>query len=219
MKVAFIVANWKSNKVLAEVDQWISQFSSVKVKLGVKVIVCPSYVYLPRLKQVVEEGKLDVFLGSQDVSPFESGAYTGEVNGLQIKDYAEYVLVGHSERRKKLEEKERLVEEKLTMALKYGLTPIFFVQDENALIPDKNIPFIVYEPPSSISPGPVDNPENAENVAKLLKEKNPMSNILYGGNVTSENVQNFMKMEHLDGVIVGKASLDPVEFGKIVNSF
>lgn len=216
----FIVANWKSNKTEKEALEWVDAIAKNKPQLkeGQTVVLCPSFLLLSPLKSSLATLSIPFHLGAQDISPFDGGAYTGEVNGKQIHEFGKYVLIGHSERRKNFSETEELLEKKLNMALKYNLLPIFFVQDENAWIPSLETPFLVYEPPGSISPGPADTPENAERVVKILKEKRPESHVLYGGNVTSKNIQSFMSMEHIEGVIVGRASLDPQEFFEIIQN-
>lgn len=219
MNKKFIVANWKSNKVRLEVDEWIRAFNFSAENQDKTVIICPSYVYLPRLRQAVNEGKLNVSLGAQDVSPSGFGPYTGEVNAMQIKDYAGYVIIGHSERRSQFHEDQEILSRKTERAFDAGLAPIFCVQGKNDEVPS-GVSIVAYEPVFAIGTGNADTPQNAQAVAHFIKKDNPqVQRVLYGGSITSENVKLFANQSDLDGVLVGKASLDPIEFGKIVDSF
>ncbi len=224
MKKLYIVANWKSNKTESEAKDWLSaisrlrQGSSGQANLKNKeIIVCPSFIHLPAMKAFIEERKLPIKLGAQNISSFDEGAYTGEINGKQIREFANYVLIGHSERRLKLFEDESLIKEKVLMAKKYKLIPIFFAQDKKTFIP-KDVSIVVYEPPSSISPGIPDTPENANQAAIEIKNKNSVEFVLYGGSVTSTNVKGFTEMPSIEGAIPGRASLDAKEFYKIIQN-
>jgi len=221
MKKTFIIANWKSNKTESGVKNWLSEILILKNQalnlLSKEIIVCPSFIHFPAMKAYIGEQKLPIKLGAQNISPFDEGAYTGEVNGKQIKEFADYVLIGHSERRSKLFEDENLIKEKVLMAKKYKLIPIFFAQDKTTFIP-KDVSIVVYEPPSSISPGIPDTPENADQAAIEIKKKNSVEFVLYGGNVTSANVKGFTEMPNIEGIIPGRASLDAKEFYKIIQN-
>lgn len=214
MKKSFIVANWKSNKTSAEAKVWLEE---LRVSEGNTIILCPAFTLLSDSKSYIIDHNLPVKLGSQDISPFEAGAYTGEVNGLQIKDYAEYVLIGHSERRTHFTETDDLVREKSKRALEAGLVPILCVQDVS-VVPE-GVKIVAYEPVFAIGTGNPDTPENADKVAREIKEKNShVKQVLYGGSVTSGNIKSFVEMESINGVLVGKASLDAQEFSLIVNN-
>lgn len=223
MKKLFIIANWKSNKTIEEAEKWLHDFaevlksdnSNIKNK---EIIVCPSFTLLEHSRYCSANLKLPLKLGAQNISPFDRGAYTGEVFGSQIKEFAQYVIIGHSERRKNFSETNEMLAQKVLMAKKYNLTPIFCIQNEKTPVPQE-IDVIAYEPPTAIGTGNPDTPENAEKVAGFIKEKNKdVTNVLYGGSVTSENVNSFTKMPNIDGVLVGGASLDLVEFSQIIKN-
>ena len=217
MKPILIVANFKSNYTKAEAKKWLDEISAVKNKdlPGKKIVVCPSFTLLDCFKSYIDENKLPIELGSQDISKFTQGAYTGEVNGSQIAEFAKYVIVGHSERRT-IGEDESIVEEKVKMAIDCNLTPILCVQNENQGIPAE-VSIVAYEPIFAIGTGNPDTPENAEEVAKKIKEKTKVD-ILYGGSVTPKNISNFSAKNNINGVLVGGASLDAAEFLEIINN-
>ncbi len=221
MKNLYVVANWKSNKTESEAKTWISQISDLINQASnlsnKEIIVCPSFIHLSLMKAFIEEHKLPIKLGTQNISPFDEGAYTGEINGKQIKGLAEYVLIGHSERRKYFAETQDLLKEKVKLANKWNLKTIFCADSEESLIPE-GVSIVTYEPPTSISPAPPDTPENADKAAKTLKAKTSIDPILYGGNVTSENVSSFTQIDSISGVLVGRASLDAKEFYAIIQN-
>lgn len=217
MKNLFIVANWKSNKTAKEAEDWLNELKNANVDVANKeTIICPPFVLLYKLNSVIKELNLPIKLGAQDISPSDEGAYTGEVNGKQIKEFADLVIIGHSERRQNFKETDEMLVKKVQMAQKYLLTPIFCVQNKDTFIPE-GVKLVAYEPVGAIGTGNPDTPENAERVAKAVKEKG-IQFVLYGGSVTSENVKSFASMSNLDGVLVGSASLDASEFGKIIQN-
>ena len=88
MKSGLIIANWKCNKNLAEAKDWVSKFNPSFDPNLKTVVICPPFTLLSELKSDLENRKLKIELGAQNVSQFENGEYTGEVNAAQIKDFA-----------------------------------------------------------------------------------------------------------------------------------
>lgn len=220
MKPLLIIANLKSNQTLPEARKWLEEFSKFKSQISnypnKKVIICPSFTLLQAFRQFIDETMLSVYLGAQNISRLPEGPYTGEVNGSQIKDFANYVIVGHSERRG-FGEDESVIEEKLKMSRDYGLTSILCIQKESDNIP-QGVSIVAYEPVFAIGTGNSDTPEDAESMAEKIKAKNKTAHVLYGGSVTPENVKGFTQMENIDGVLVGHESLNPLDFFKIVEN-
>lgn len=219
MKNLYIVANWKENKTTDEAIRWLREISpsinSGQTILNKKVIVCPSFMLVPQVWQFIKSNNLPIEIGVQDISRFDEGAHTGEVSAREAAEYAKFSIIGHSERRA-LGETDEDVQEKVEMAVKNDIESIVCVVNENVPIPT-GAKIVAYEPIEAIGTGNPDTPENAEKVAHLVKSKTPqVSYVLYGGSVTSENVKNFTSMDHIDGVLVGGASLDPVEFSSII---
>ncbi len=222
MKKLFIIANWKSNKTIEEAEKWFHDFSekllSESLDLSNKeIIVCPSFTLLEHSRYCSTNLKLPIKIGAQNVSPFDKGAYTGEVFGAQIKEFADYVIVGHSERRQNFSENNEILKPKVLMAKKYNLIPIFCVQNEETEVPD-GVNVIAYEPQTAVGTGNPDTPENAQRIAGIVKEKTKAPHVLYGGSVTSANVKTFTNMPSIDGLLVGGASLDPTEFSQIIKN-
>ena len=135
MKKTFIIANWKSNKTGSEVSSWFQRLKIKDLRLTNKeIIVCPSFTALPILKSLIINHKSSIKLGAQDISPFDEGAYTGEVNGKQIKELADYVIVGHSERREYFDEDEEVIKKKIELSLKYKIVPILCISETNQIL-------------------------------------------------------------------------------------
>jgi triosephosphate isomerase (TIM) len=220
MKKLFIIANWKSNKTTEEANDWLQKLANGGLEQNENkvAVVCAPFTLLPLLKSYSDEVILPVAFGSEDVSPFDEGAYTGEVSADEVKEFADYAIIGHSERRNLFKEDDELLTKKVQMALKAGLTPIFCIQDENTFIPE-GVTLVAYEPVAAIGSGHPDTPENAERVIKSVKEKNPkVQYVLYGGSVTPENIHTFTQSPSIDGALIGGASLDAQKYIQLIQN-
>lgn len=215
----WIIANWKSNKNIAEALDWISQVGpQIPKRDELKVVICPTFSALAEVKKAITVGNFPLLLGSQDLSPFGTGAYTGEEPAKLLNQLINLAILGHSERRQNFGETDEMVAKKTQQALEDGITPLVCVQDENTAVPE-GCQLIAYEPVWAIGNGHPDTPENANKIAGLLKEKYGQNlEVLYGGSVNSDNVKGFISQENISGVLVGNASLDPDEFVKICKS-
>jgi len=117
-----IVANWKMNPTSEKeaVDLFERIENGIKGVKNAEVVVCPPDVFLKSLKGLT--------LGAQNMFYKEAGAFTGEVSPLMLKDLGvEYVIVGHSEARKHLNETDAIVNKKIKEALEVGLNPILCI--------------------------------------------------------------------------------------------
>lgn len=223
MKKLFIVANWKANKTEEEALEWLKELRVLLNKTKSlweykEIIICPSYPLLPRAKEYIRRNELPLQLGSQDVSVFGKGPYTGEVPGSLIYNYIRYCIIGHSERRRYFHEDTKTVFKKAEIATSSQMIPIFCVQDKDTEVPE-GVFLVAYEPVFAIGTGNPDSPENADKIADEIKKKNKaVKYVLYGGSVTSKNVNSFTQMQNTDGVLVGSASLDASEFLEIIQN-
>lgn len=158
-----------------------------------------------------------VYLAVQDISPFPVGAYTGAVSAKNLEGFnVGYAIIGHSERRTYFYEDDAILAKKVEQALGNAILPIYCVQGKDTPVPD-TVTLVAYEPVSAIGTGSPDTPENAEAVAKAIKEAYPgVQAVLYGGSVKPENVASFTSMESIDGVLVGGASLDAAMFIELI---
>ena len=124
MRTTVIAGNWKMNKTVAEA---VALASEIKEKVAgvenVKIIVCPVFTAVKSVADVLKGSNVKV--GAQDMYWETSGAYTGEVSGeMLLEAGAEYVIIGHSERRQYFGETNETVNKKLKKALSIGLKPI-----------------------------------------------------------------------------------------------
>lgn len=206
-----IVANWKSNKTLVEAKQWLGVYKQQVEENKKTVVICPPFTLLSAFSQELPLEQI----GAQTVSSFGMGAYTGEINTAQIAEFAAYVIIGHSERREYCREDDALLAEKVKVATQAGLTPIFCVQGNETPVP-QGVKIVAYEPIWAIGSGKAETPEHAEEVAAEIMKKNNVEVVLYGGSVSADNVHSFTQMEHIGGVLVGGASLDPHTFSQII---
>lgn len=218
MNDLIFIANWKSHKLTKDVHAFLWTLAPLLNKLDLsskKIIVCPSFTSLEILAQFVRANDLPIAIGAQNVSAFEQGAYTGEVNAEQLKEFCTHVIIGHSERKKYMHETPDDIKQKVEQAKKAGLTVILCVQDENDTVVE-GVDMIAFEPPSAIGTG---NPESPENIAKVfekLYDRYPSASLLYGGSVKPDNIKEFLAITHLQGFLIGGASLDPDEFYQLI---
>lgn len=229
-KNLWVIANWKSNKSIQEALDWISKVGpqipkkDPSTSSGLKVVVCPTFSALSEVKKAITVGNFPIMVGSQDLSSFTSGAYTGEEAAGLLKDLITFSIIGHSERRKNFGETDEIIAQKNKQALENGITPLVCVQGEETPVP-KECKLIAYEPIWAISTGltntpgvgRADTPEDANKVAGSFKQKyGQQLEVIYGGSVDSSNVKGFIQEENISGVLVGNASLDADEFVSIV---
>jgi len=126
MRARIVAGNWKLNGTRASSQALLEAICASAVPPGVTRIVLPPLPYLANL--VASFAGPSLAFGAQNLDLHESGAYTGEVSGVMLRDVgATHALVGHSERREYHEESSDLVAEKLLAARRAGLTPILCV--------------------------------------------------------------------------------------------
>lgn len=218
MKNIWIIANFKSHKSLAQSLEWVEAVGPKIVRQGnLKVVVCPTFTSLEEIKKKIQSSNFPLLVGSQDLSPFDEGAYTGEEAASILKQYVDLAILGHSERRQNFNETDEAVALKVKQAKEHDIIPLVCLQSVDTPIPS-GCKLTAYEPIEAIGTGHPDTPDNAEKVAVTLKQKYGQDlEVLYGGSVTSENCKSFILQESISGLLIGGASLDATEFVKIVN--
>ena len=224
-----IVANWKMNPSTLEGAKLLfdSVAKGIKNIKNVEVVICPPFVYIPHIPYT----KYNIRLGSQDCFWENSGAYTGEISPVMLKNLGcQYVIIGHSERRRYQNETDEMINKKIKAATINNLKPILCV--ENTLqvkkrlkgIPKKECVMLCYEPSSAISSsegsGAIDARQAIKSallLKKAAKNNNLLILLIYGGSVDASNVKKYINAG-FDGVLVGDASLNAREFVKVVNN-
>jgi triosephosphate isomerase (TIM) len=216
MKNIFIAGNWKSNKTISEAKVWLNTFV-VNPSQNLTVVVLAPYISLFSLHEEMKSKNTSFILGAQNISKFDEGAYTGEVTGRMIKEVADWVIIGHSERRKYFGETDEELALKVEKAHTAGLKVIFCVPDDKTPVPVA-VDVVGYEPVWAIGTGKTDSPENANAVIASIKNKTGAKTVIYGGSVTAENVASFVVTPSIDGVLPGGASLDPEKFSRLIQA-
>lgn len=212
-----VVANLKANLTWGEVSLWLDRVSPVAENFSGTVIFCPSHPFLAAAAEKITSSGLKIKLGSQDISQFQEGAYTGEVASAQLKGIVGYSIIGHSERRKHFEETDEDLGKKVANAKSANLKVIFCVQDENTSIPN-GVDIVAYEPIFAIASGTPDTGQNIKTVTEKLRGRGSYK-VLYGGSVSQANAAEIMKTAQVDGFLVGATnSLDPQKFAQILET-
>ncbi len=122
MRKKLVAANWKMNGDRAQNAQLLAAFSRA-LPMACDVLICPPFPYLFQVADSLAGST--VLLGAQNLSEYQSGAYTGEVSATMLRDLGcSHVLVGHSERRSLYGEADDCVAEKFAAALAAGLIPV-----------------------------------------------------------------------------------------------
>jgi len=249
-RVPFIAGNWKMNldhlQSIAFVQKLAWSLKDANHDFGgAEVAVFPPFTDLRSVQTLVSADKLEVAYGGQDLSQYDSGAYTGEISGAFLKALdCRYVIIGHSERRTMHNESDEIVAAKTAAAIKHGIVPVICVGETAedlelhgpsavpvaqlkvalaGLTGDVDI-VVAYEPVWAIGSGQAATPEQAEQVCAALRavisetlgaDVADATRILYGGSVKSGNIAGFMRQPNVDGALVGGASLDVAEFAAI----
>ena len=193
MRKKIVAGNWKMNMDLAEglkLASSIDKYFSEKPAAKATVIICTPFIHLAGAHDILKRGK--IMLGAQNCASEASGAYTGEISAWMIKSTgAEYVIIGHSERRSYYNEDDKTLNKKTLLAINSGLKVIFCCgevlkeredkkhflivkrQLEEGLFPltveqmDKIV--IAYEPVWAIGTGLTASPEQAQEMHKYIR--------------------------------------------------
>jgi len=231
----YAVANWKMNLPPDGIETYLQR---TRPPVDTQVVVAPPFPYLKEMA-----GKIT--LGGQNCAAEHSGAFTGEVSPDMLRACgAEFVIIGHSERRTLFGETDALIARKVEAAIDAGLTPILCVgehqdvrdagqaasfvasQIQSAAVPALERAaevLIAYEPIWAIGTGRhatgavvaemVDDIRGA--LSSFWPPRHRSAPILYGGSVTPENMEDLGAHGHIDGYLVGGASLDCLKFSMI----
>ena len=241
MRKKLVAGNWKMHGSRSMATDLVSDIVAARLA-SIDVVVFPPFPYLAEL--ATQHAGSGLGVGAQDVSEHEGqGAYTGEVSAAMLADVgAQWVLVGHSERRQYHAESNELVARKFAAARAGGLTPILCVgetleqreagQTEAVIarqlqvvlaangIASFDTAVIAYEPVWAIGTGRTATPDMAQQVHAFIRsqlEKEDvticrLTRLLYGGSVKAANAAELFAQADVDGGLIGGASLTASDF-------
>jgi triosephosphate isomerase len=239
-----IAGNWKMNPATRHTAVALATAVADGVRdLDVTTVLCPPTVWLIPVAKALGTR---LAVGAQTMAAEEAGAFTGETSPLMLRGIADWVILGHSERRQYNGETDETVRRKVASAVDHGLRPILAIGERleertagaTEAVIDRQLRIgiadldrvagtaltIAYEPVWAIGTGNAATGDDAQAAAaqirEILRERDEAGAdevaILYGGSVTPDNAREFFAQPDIDGALVGGASLDAAAFTKIV---
>jgi triosephosphate isomerase len=244
MRIPFIAANWKMFKTVQEAVVFAKEFRTmVKDSSGVEIVIAPPFTALHAVADAVRNSPVAV--AGQNMHWEREGAFTGEISAAMLKEAgAEYVIIGHSERRRLFHETDETVNKKVASALAAELTPIVCIgetleereREETLAVLDRQIKagldgvqvaavVVAYEPVWAIGTGRNATPQQAGEAHAHIRSRlrqwfgaaaADQCQVIYGGSVKPDNIHDLILLPDVDGALVGGASLDVRAFADIV---
>jgi triosephosphate isomerase len=242
-----IAGNWKMNGLgtaLIEVEKLAGKLTAAGASRAT-VAICPPATLTTAVNRIAAPA--GIVVGGQDCSPHGAGAHTGDISAAMLKDAgAQMVIVGHSERRVDHGETDELVRLKALAALAVGLTPIICIGESRAhreagraeaictgqllaSVPDEAAAaevVVAYEPVWAIGTGLTPTSDDIAAMHKTLRdqlvsrfgERGGAVRILYGGSLKPSNAREILAIDHVNGGLVGGASLLADDFFAIISA-
>jgi len=225
------VANFKMNHTRASTLEYIDKLNQELGGLECKdVLVFPPATALCKSSQRVD-------IGAQNAYFDEKGAFTGEIGLEQLKEFdIKQILIGHSERREILAESQEFIAKKFEYFKEQGFEIIYCIGESLSVREQGNKRLfeylfsqfegidtnyenftIAYEPIWAIGTGVSATIADIELVHSALK-KEFNKELLYGGSVKVDNIANIAKIDSVDGVLVGSASLNAETFAQLIKA-
>ena len=249
-RLPLIAGNWKMNPASEATARDLAlAVREATAGLPARAVVCPPTIWLAAVAAAVGAGSTEpgrLGIGAQTMRAEEAGAFTGETSPLMVAAVAQYVILGHSERRQYDNETDAGVAAKVASAVAHGLVPIAAIGERaderraglTATVIERQLRaaisrlariagsglVVAYEPVWAIGTGDPASGEDAQaaaaQVRAILAESDPAGAeevpILYGGSCTPDNAAEFFAQPDIDGALVGGASLDADAFAQIV---
>ncbi len=245
-KSKLIAGNWKMNGLRADGVALASDLCALagEAPQGAEILLCPPATLLHEIGALLKGGA--IALGAQDCHALKSGAHTGDISAMMLKDQGcTYVIVGHSERRADHGESDETVRAKASAVLEVGMAVIICIGETEAerdsgravevvsgqlsgSLPEganAENTIIAYEPVWAIGTGRTPSVTQVAEIhtairAELGKKIANFDNlrILYGGSVKPENAAELMAVDNVDGALVGGASLKAADFWAIITA-
>ncbi|MGV8002146.1 triose-phosphate isomerase [Photorhabdus temperata subsp. temperata] len=248
MRHPLVMGNWKLNGSTHMVNELITGLrKELNHIAGCEVAIAPPALYLSQAKQALVGSH--IALGAQDVDVNLSGAFTGETSAEMLQDInAEYIIIGHSERRTYHKESDEFIAKKFAVLKAQGLIPVLCIgetEQENEAGQTETVcarqidavlntlgveafqdAVIAYEPVWAIGTGKSATPAQAQAVHKFIRDHIAKRDaaiaeqviIQYGGSVNTGNAAELFTQPDIDGALVGGASLKADAFAVIVKA-
>ena len=237
-----VIANWKMHGFKGDYLHWYKNLSrTADENLFDDLGIAPPFTLLDECK--THQSKIK--LGAQNISHLPEGPVTGEISAAMIKNSgADFVILGHSERRELHTETEEVIKYKILEASNHNIHPVLCIGEPKEIYAAKktedflysqlqgslndlnNINLsIAYEPIWAIGTGDVAKPSDINKIHSIINEicsrefDVKLENIIYGGSVNDQNSKEIFEQEHVNGALIGGASLDGHSFGRIANNF
>lgn len=237
-RAKYLLANWKMYTTTVEAVALFAQIQQgLRARAGADrtlplSIICPPYLSLVLIRALIDHDLAR--LGAQNCHWMAEGPCTGEISPAMVREVADYVLLGHSERRA-AGETDEMIARKVRAAAEAGLIPVLFVgedertrsavsQSQSRLVAglqdfdtERHRVLVVYEPTWAVgAEQPADVTYVAEVVGGLKDQMVELGiaspEVIYGGTVTAENIHRFAEIDNLDGVGATRASLSAKDF-------
>jgi triosephosphate isomerase len=238
----YIIGNWKMNTTLEEAEDLLGTVdaSTSTVRVG----IAPPYPWIVPLRERL--GGKDIWIGAQHAMPAASGAYTGDVSVAMIAPYVDFVLIGHSEQRQYHPAPNGTYGQAVQATFDHGRTAILCVGEQlperqngsatsvvesqlgdgvpSGFQPGRDRLIVAYEPVWAIGTGEAATTRDAGEMARFIdqwfvRQFNVAPGtvpILYGGSANAGNAAELLAEPGVDGLLVGSASLDAVNFNGII---
>lgn len=242
-----VAGNWKMNPPERAVAEALARdVAASTADAEAEVVICPPAIWLTAVAETVQHTHVRV--GAQNMDAREAGAVTGEISPLMLAGLVDYVIVGHSERRRLFGETDEVVAAKVASAVAHGLAPITAVGEsaderragETGRVIERQLRaavsqldrlagsrlVIAYEPVWAIGTGDAASGTDAQAGAALIRALlagvDPAAaaevRVLYGGSVAPDLASAYFAQPDVDGALVGGASLDAGAFAAIVRA-
>jgi len=246
MRKTMFVASWKNYKVnVNEVKEYFKALPEYSARFNqqYEIVLCPSTIHMETAKGLIPS---NIKMGAQDCSA-HSTPHTGDISAAQLKAVgAEYCILGHVDRRK-AGETDQEINGKIKQCLANGITPVVcfgetleqYDNDQTRVVLERQMRdsfmgirdlekvVLCYMPIWSIGTGFYTTGEYSNIIADFMRKTavkltgNPMSancTVLFGGQITSTNVQEYLETPEVDGVMFVIAALKPDTYAEIINT-
>jgi triosephosphate isomerase len=236
-QLPLVAGNWKMNGDIGSAEELLTDLKAGLSANAPKceIVICPPFTLLQHVGKLLNKNKY-LYLGAQDCSEYGVGAYTGDISPRMLSDLGcRYVVLGHSERRTRLQESNVIIKRKAAQAIHEGLIPIVCVGESlnerqegraqkavqtqisrslpTGLEPSELV--VAYEPIWAIGTGKIPTTAQISQIHLTIRQSLQTKcargyesvRLLYGGSVNPQNVGEIIRIPNVDGCLVGGASL------------